>query len=146
MPSFNFCSDRRRATAQKRHLICFALVFVGIVCVLQTVYFQRESVPRIQVDAYGVPIANTDICLLPECDDNDEGALTRHAELILKPNPLRDALFPVTDPTRTTGNVWIDENHRQLKALFTCIELDNCKPNQAKGASLIYSRVLNGDR
>lgn len=116
-------------------------MFVGIVFVLQTVYVQRaESVPRIQVDADGVPIANSDVCLLPECDDDDGADTTIHdktgTELSLKPSPLRDALFPVADPTRTTGNVWIDENHRQLKALFTCIELDNCKPNQAKGESL----------
>jgi hypothetical protein len=50
-------------------------------------------------------------------------------------SPLRDALFPVRDPTRNAGNVWMDENHRRLRALFTCIELGNCEPNQSKGTS-----------
>lgn len=49
--------------------------------------------------------------------------------------PLKDTLFPIHNPSRNEGNVWIDENHRQLRALFTCIELDNCGPNQAKGTS-----------
>lgn len=60
----------------------------------------------------------------------------------LKPNPLRGALFPVPYPDRTDGNVWIDENNRHLKALFTCIELENCGRNQAKGTSSWMLRRL----
>lgn len=48
-------------------------------------------------------------------------------------SPLKDSLFPIRDPNRTSGNVWMDENHRQLRALFTCIELNTCGPNQGKG-------------
>lgn len=51
-------------------------------------------------------------------------------------SPLKDSLFPIANPNRTHGNSWIDENHRQLKALFTCIELDTCGPNQGKGMVL----------
>jgi len=51
---------------------------------------------------------------------------------------LKDALFPVSDPTRKTGAVWMDENHRRLKALFTCISLENCAPNQGKGMFVLH--------
>lgn len=65
----------------------------------------------------------------------DLGTTTPTApKAVLQNGPLRNALFPIPDPDRTDGNVWIDENHRQLKALFRCIELDTCGPNQAKGS------------
>jgi hypothetical protein len=54
--------------------------------------------------------------------------------VILDKTQLQNALFPIFDPHLTDGNAWIDENNRQLKALFRCVELSNCGPNQAKGA------------
>jgi len=61
--------------------------------------------------------------------------------VILDNTQLQNAFFPIPDPHLTDGYVWIDENNRQLKALFRCVELNNCRPNQAKGA-VRYSPLL----
>ena len=46
--------------------------------------------------------------------------------------PLKDSLIPLLQ-NPGYGSTWLAENQRQLQALFRCIELDLCGPNQAKG-------------
>ena len=48
------------------------------------------------------------------------------------PKKLSQTLFPVLDPGKTDS--WVGENSKMLQALFRCIELSNCGPNQQKGA------------
>ena len=44
---------------------------------------------------------------------------------------LSQTLFPVSDPKKSDS--WVGENHKMLQALFRCMELTNCTPNQNKG-------------
>jgi len=46
------------------------------------------------------------------------------------PTELSQTLFPVSNPENNRS--WVGENHKMLQALFRCIELSNCGPNQKK--------------
>jgi hypothetical protein len=51
----------------------------------------------------------------------------------LKATKLSQILFPVSNPENNGS--WVGENHKMLRALFRCMELSNCRPNQNKGVS-----------
>jgi len=55
----------------------------------------------------------------------------------VKASKLSQTLFPVSNPEQTDS--WVGENHKMLQALFRCMELSNCGPNQKKGAHRIFN-------
>jgi hypothetical protein len=54
----------------------------------------------------------------------------------VKATKLSQTLFPMSNPENAGS--WIEENHKTLRALFRCMELSNCEPNQKKGGSPTY--------
>ncbi|KAF8306935.1 hypothetical protein DL93DRAFT_2088306 [Clavulina sp. PMI_390] len=67
----------------------------------------------------------------------------------LKPqSPLRQAVFPPSRrPANEKASSWLEQNNRNLKALFRCIEYSNCKENQSKVVilnSYQFVSALNG--
>lgn len=64
---------------------------------------------------------------LPPCENTEPpAAATRLSQI----------LFPVSEPEK--NNSWVGENHKALRALFRCMELSNCEPQQKKGACRIF--------
>jgi hypothetical protein len=53
----------------------------------------------------------------------------------MKVTSVSEILFPVSIPE--TNGSWVGENNKKLGALFRCMELSNCGPNQQKGAHII---------
>ena len=58
----------------------------------------------------------------------------------VKPTKLSQTLFPVSNPENNRS--WVGENHKTLQALFRCMELSNCGPNQKKGYILLSLTYL----
>jgi len=48
----------------------------------------------------------------------------------VKATKLSQTLFPISNPEKSDS--WVGENNKMLRALFRCMELSNCGPNQKK--------------
>lgn len=132
--SWLYCRARALGNRRTVVIIAIALLFWG--SLLSSQHSAAHS-PLLADESHDEKYDNENLCPgASYCLSNSNLIGTASTTSIkLKSNPLRDALFPVPNPDRTDGNVWMDENHRHLKALFTCVELENCGTNQAKGMS-----------
>lgn len=50
---------------------------------------------------------------------------------VTQTEPLSQTIFPIADLTKNDS--WVGENNKMLKALFRCMEMNNCAANQNKG-------------
>lgn len=128
-------SNRRRGPLNRR---IFVFAFLGIVILLTVIDsyapkpYQGYDKPPSVINR--LPLGHfRDHLALSESEATSASNTAQPLPTSTPNSPLRDSLFPIVNPNRTHGNSWIDENHRQLKALFACIELDTCGPNQGKG-------------
>lgn len=110
------CSDPRRTFHRTFVVVCgIVLVWIWLCAILGTSSSRGRPAPTHRV---GVAATRN------KTYSNEAGGA------------LSELLFPL--PSVTGDTPWIQHNHKKLRAMFRCIENENCTVNQMKGAYIRY--------
>jgi hypothetical protein len=115
-----------------RTILILSVIIIGTVIAVQLSVQDIVPSPRISFDQHDQPKP-----LPPAFAVNASCENTKPTAKVTK---LSQTLFPVSSPKTTDS--WVGENHKMLRALFRCMELSDCGPNQQKGTCCISNLSL----